>query len=219
MQLCGSLSILWHCLSLGLEWKLTFFLILFFLSTLTLFSVPETCCSSVSCSVVQLFATPWTAAYKAPVSMGLSRQEYCSGLPFCSLRELPDQGNEPGHTALQADSLPSELQGSWNMLFSSVQSLSHVQHFATQWTAAYQVSLSISNSWSLLKLISIRLVMTSNHLILCHPLFLLPLVFPNIRVFFNGAFVKGELRPWNALLIDDIPAESISVWNQSQDFN
>ena len=187
MQLCGSLSILWHCLSLGLEWKLTFFLILFFLSTLTLFSVPETCCSSVNCSVVQLFATPWTVAYKAPVSMGLSRQEYCSRLPFCSLQELPDQGNEPGHTALQADSLPSELQGSWNMLFSSVQSLSHVQHFATQWTAAHQVSLLISNSWSLLKLISIRLVMTSNHLILCYPLLLRLKSFPA-----SGSFLMSQ---------------------------
>ena len=67
--------------------------------------------------------------------------------------------------------------------FSSVQSLSHVQLFVTPWTAARQASLSITNSWSLLKLVSIELVMPSNHLILCHPLLFLPSIFPRIRVF------------------------------------
>ena len=66
-----------------------------------------------------------------------------------------------------------------------VQSLSHVQFFATPWTVACQASLSITNSWSLLKLMSFESVMPSNHLILCHPLFLLPSVFPSIRVFSN----------------------------------
>ena len=69
--------------------------------------------------------------------------------------------------------------------FSSVQSLSHVQLFVTPWTAARQASLSINNSWSLLKLMSIESVMPSNHLILCHPLLLLPSIFPSIRVFSN----------------------------------
>ena len=54
---------------------------------------------------------------------------------------------------------------------------------ATPWTAAWQASLSITSSWSLLKLMSIELVMPSNHLILCHPLLLLPSIFPSIRVF------------------------------------
>ena len=67
--------------------------------------------------------------------------------------------------------------------FSSVQSLSRIQLFATPWTSACQASLSITNSWSLLKLMSIELVMPSNCLILCHPLLLLPLIFPSIRVF------------------------------------
>ena len=67
---------------------------------------------------------------------------------------------------------------------SSVQSLSHVQFFVTSWTAAYQASLSITNSQSLPKLVSIESVMPSNHLILCHPL-LLPSIFPSIRVFSN----------------------------------
>ena len=70
-------------------------------------------------------------------------------------------------------------------MFSSVQSLSHVQLFAILWTAACQNSLSITNSWSLPRLMSIELVMPSNHLILCHPLPLLPSIFPSIRVFSN----------------------------------
>ena len=67
---------------------------------------------------------------------------------------------------------------------SSIQSLSHARLFATPWTAAHQASLSITNSQSLLKLMSIELVMASNHLILCRPL-LLSSVFPSIRVFSN----------------------------------
>ena len=68
---------------------------------------------------------------------------------------------------------------------SSVQSLSHVRLFATPWTAACQAFLSITNSQSLLKPMSIESVMPSNHLILCCPLLLLPSIFPSIRVFSN----------------------------------
>ena len=69
--------------------------------------------------------------------------------------------------------------------FSSVQSLSHVRLFVTPWTAAHQASLSITNSRSLPKPMSIELVMPSNHLILCHPLLLLPSIFPSITAFSN----------------------------------
>ena len=69
--------------------------------------------------------------------------------------------------------------------FSSVQSLSRVQLFATPWTAARQASLSITNSWSSLKPRYIKSVMPSSHLILCHPLFLLSPITPSIRVFTN----------------------------------
>ena len=69
--------------------------------------------------------------------------------------------------------------------FSSVHSFSRVLFFATPWTAACQASLSTTNSQSLHKLMSIELVMPSNHLILCHPLLLLPSVFPSIMVFSN----------------------------------
>ena len=74
--------------------------------------------------------------------------------------------------------------------FSSVQWLSHVLLFTTLWTAACQASLSITNSWSLLKLISIESVMPSNHLILCHPLLLQPSIFPSIRVFSNESVLR-----------------------------
>ena len=67
----------------------------------------------------------------------------------------------------------------------SVQSLSCVQLFTTPWTAAGQASLSITNSLSLLKFMSIESVMPSNHLIFCHPLLLLPSIFPSIKVFSN----------------------------------
>ena len=68
-------------------------------------------------------------------------------------------------------------------LISSAQSLSCVQLFAALWTVAHQASLSVTNSWSLLKLMSIESVMPSNHLILCCPLLLPPSIFPSIRVF------------------------------------
>ena len=59
----------------------------------------------------RLFVTPWTAAYRAPPSMGFSRQEYWSGLPFPSPGDLPNSGIEPGSPTLQADALPSEPPG------------------------------------------------------------------------------------------------------------
>ena len=76
------------------------------------------------------------------------------------------------------------------MQFSSVQSLSHVQLFETPWTVALQASLSITNSQSLLRLLSIEVVMPSNHLILCRPLLLLPSIFPSIRVFSNESALR-----------------------------
>ena len=100
--------------------------------------------------------------------MEFPRQEYCSELLFPS----------PG-------GLPNPRMNLGLLHFSSVQSLIHVQLFATPWTAAWQASLSITNSWSPPKLMSIESVMPSSHLILCRPLLLLPSVFPSIRVFSN----------------------------------
>ena len=81
--------------------------------------------------------------------------------------------------------VPKKLKINCLFCFSSVQSLSHVWLFATSWTIACEAPQSITNSQSLLKLMSIESVMSSNHLILCHPLLLLPLIFPSIRVFSN----------------------------------
>ena len=88
--------------------------------------------------------------------------------------------------------------------FSSVHLLSHVHLFATPWTAACQASMSITNSQSLLRLMSIESVMPSNHLILCRPLLLLPSVFPSIRVFSNQSFTSGGqsigVSAWTSVL-------------------
>ena len=80
---------------------------------------------------------------------------------------------------------------------SSVQLLSHVQFFAIPWTVAHQVSLSITNSQSLPKLMSIKSVIPSNHLILCHPLLLPPSIFPSNRVFSNVSSSCQVAKYWS----------------------
>ena len=97
--------------------------------------------------------------------------------------------------------------------FSSVQLLSHVWLFATPWTAAHQAYLSITNSWSLLKLISIESVMPSNHLILCCPLLLLPSIFPSIRV-----FQMSQLFAWGSQSIGVSASTSVLPMN-TQDWS
>ena len=118
-----------------------------------------------------LLATLWTAAYQAPSSMGFSRQEYWSGVP------------------LPSPILKISCNNSFYVL-SSVQSLSRVWLFGTPWTTAHQASLSITNSQSLPKLMSIESVMPSSHLILCRPLLLLPPIPSSIRVFSNESTLR-----------------------------
>ena len=89
------------------------------------------------------------------------------------------------HTPIKSTKFKKKAVTSFPLFFSSVQSLSQVQLFATPWTAACQASLSITNSQSSLKLMSIELMMPFNHLILHRPLLLLPSIFPSIRVFSN----------------------------------
>ena len=127
----------------------------------------RTCSSSISLvqfssvqslSCVQLFVTPWTMAFQAFLSMGFTRQEYWSWLPCPPPGDLPDLS-----------------------LFSSVaQSYLTLQPHGLQHSRA---SLSITNSRSLLRLMSIESLMPSNHLILCRPRLLPPSIFPSIRVF------------------------------------
>ena len=115
----------------------------------------------------------WTIiAYQAPLSIGFSRQEYRSGVP-CLLPTLARRFPTPSAT--------------WEAPpFSSVfVAVAQSCLFVTPWTAAYQASLSFTISQSLLKLKSLESVIPSNHLILCRPLLLLPLIFPSIRVFSN----------------------------------
>ena len=92
---------------------------------------------------------------------------------------------------------------------SSVQSLSRVWLFATPWIAARQASLSITNSWSLPKLISIESVMPSNHLILCHPLLLLPPIPPSIRVFSNESTRRMRWPKYWSFSFSIIPSKEI----------
>ena len=97
-----------------------------------------------------------------------------------------------------------------NIQFTSVPSLSRVQLFATPGTAAHQASLPITNSWSLLKLMSIELVMASNHLILCHPLLLLPSIFPSIRVFSNESVLHIRWPKYWSLSFSISPSNECS---------
>ena len=93
--------------------------------------------------------------------------------------------------------------------FSSVQLLSCVQLFVTPWIAARQASLSITNSWNSLKLTSIESVMPSSHLILCHPLHLLPPIPPSIRVFSNESTLRMRWPKYWSFSFSIIPSKEI----------
>ena len=100
--------------------------------------------------------------------------------------------------------------------FSSVQLFSHVRLSATPWTTAHQASLSITNSQSLLTLMSIESVMPSSHLILCHPLFLLPLIPPSIRVFSNKSTLHMRWPKYRSFSFSIIPSKEIPGWSPSE---
>ena len=117
--------------------------------------------------------------------MGFPRQEYWSGLPCPPPGHLPTPGMKP--KSPMAPVLHAEPPEKLQRQFQSVQLLSHVQLFVTPRTEECQASLPITNSWSLLKLMSIESVMPSNHLILYCPLLLLPWIFPRIKVFSNDS--------------------------------
>ena len=158
--------------------------------------------------------------------MGFSKQEYWSGVP------LPSPG-EQSYIFLNQDlcflpGLPplihstSFVSVSWvqrmatfihlyrEKSFSSVQSLSCVQIFATAWTAAHQASLSITNSQSLLKHMSIEWMMPSSHLIHCCPLPLQPSIFPSIRDFSNESVLCIRLSVYWSLSFNISPSNKYS---------
>ena len=93
-----------------------------------------------------------------------------------------------------------------------VQSLSHVQLIATPWTAAHQASLSFTISRSLLRLMTIELVMSSNHLILCHSLLLLPSIFPSIRVFSSKLVIHIRWQSIGASALVSVIPMKIQFW-------
>ena len=93
--------------------------------------------------------------------------------------------------------------------FSSVQSLSPIRLFATPWTTTRQTSLSIANTWSLLKLRSMETVMPSKHLILCHALLLLPSIFPSITVFSNDSVLCIRSLKYWSFCFSIIPSKEI----------
>ena len=98
-----------------------------------------------------------------------------------------------------------------NFQNASVQSFSHVQLFGTPLTAAHQAFPSITNSWGLLKLMSIELVIPSNHLILCCPLLLLPSIFPRIRVFSNESVLCIRWPKYWSFRFSIIPSNEYSA--------
>ena len=92
----------------------------------------------------------------------------------------------------------------------SVQSLSHVRLFVIPWTVERQASLSITNSWSLVKLMPIESVMISNHLILCRPLLIPPSIFPRIRVYLNKSVLHIRLPNYSSFSFSTSPSNEYS---------
>ena len=136
---------------------------------------------------VCLFAAPWTIAHRATLSMGFSRMLEWVAMPFSRGWSWPRDQTRVSHTAVKFFIIWANTEA--KLFFSSVQSINRVWLFATPWTAGCQASLFITNSRSLLKLMSIESVMPYNHLILCHPLLFLPSIFPSIRVLSNESAV------------------------------
>ena len=143
----------------------------------------------LSCSIVSNSVTPWTTAHQAPLPLEFSMQEYWSGVLFHPPEDLPNTDIRP--MSLVSPALAGGFfTTSASFQFGSVQSHNHVQLFVTPWIAAHQASPSITNSWSSLRLTSIKSVMPSSHLILCRPLLLLPPIPPSIRVFSNESTLR-----------------------------
>jgi len=132
-------------------------------------------------------------------------------------KEWRDGAKQKQHPAVDVTGDGSKVQcckeqyymGTWNVQFSPVQSLSCVQLFATPWITTRQASLSITNSWSSLRLTSIESVMPYSHLILCHPLLLLPPIPSGIRVFSNESTLRMRWPKYWSLSFSIIPSKEI----------
>ena len=139
-------------------------------------------------SCVQLFPTPWTVAPGAPLCMEFPSKDTGVGCHFLLQGVFLTQGSNSGLQHCRQMLYPLSHMNPLYNTFSSVQLSSVTQSCLTlcnPMDCSTQASLSITNSWSLPKLMSIELVIPANHLILCGPLLLLPSIFPSIRVFSN----------------------------------
>ena len=125
--------------------------------------------------------------------------------------DLAKMINEGGYIKQQSFSVDETVL--FSVQFSSVQSLSCVRLFVTPWIAAHQASLSITNSWSLFRLLSLKSVMSSSHLILCHPLLLLPQSLPA-----SGSFPMSQLFSWGGRSIG-VSASTSGLPMNTQDWS
>ena len=144
--------------------------------------------------------TPWTVACQVALSMEFSGKDIRAGCHFLLQGIFPTQGSNPG-LLLCRQILYHLSHGSCTKICQLffvcfIQSFNCVLLFATPWTAAHQAPLSFNIARSLLKFMSVASVLLYNHLILCHPLLLLPSIFPSIRVFSN----ESALIPTSNLL-------------------
>ena len=134
---------------------------------------------------------------------GIFQARILEWVAFSSSGDLPNSEIKPESTSMQ------QILYHW-ATFLVVQLFSHVQLFATPWIAAHQASLYFTFSHSLLKLMSIELVMPSNHLILCHPILLLPSTFPSIRVFSNKSALSIRWPKYWSFSISFSPSNEYS---------
>ena len=161
-------------------------------------------------AAVSKSSTPWTIAHHVPLSMGFPRQEYWSELPFPSPGALPNPGTEPRSLCIAGRFFTdwATREAGSIVYFSSDQLLSRVWLFATLWTAAHQASLSITNSQSLLKLMSIESVMPSTILS-----FIIPFSFCFQSFPASGSFPMSQFFSWGGQSIGVSASASVLPMN------
>ena len=161
-------------------------------------------CNLSHFSHVRLFAIQRTVAHQAPLSMEFSRQEWWSDLPCLPPRDFPNPGIKSASVTSPALAgwffIPLAHLGSPAMICRCFSLAKPYLTLCDSWTGACQVSLSFTISQSLLKLFPIKSVMPSKHLILCHPLLLLPSIFPSNRDFSNELGLQLLWMAWFSII-------------------
>ena len=171
-------------------------------------------CSVEKC-IVKSLQTQWEETSSNPLGVICISGHLLSLSPLNATIKIPNQHQvyvnslvSSGRVTAQSSVVGTRYMG---VQFSSVQLLSHVWLFATPWTAACQAILSITNSQNLLKLMSIELVMLSNHLILSRPLLFPPSIFPSIRVFSNESVLHIRWPKYWSFSFSISPSNEYSV--------